>query len=64
LKFDTVLAGGVELKGTRAPQKIDIYSYEYYGEKVKDTADAEIRVQNVTDRGPKLNKRREVSVFK
>ncbi|KAG1898742.1 uncharacterized protein F5891DRAFT_1190536 [Suillus fuscotomentosus] len=63
LKFDTVLAGGVELKGTRAPQKIDIYSYEYYGEKVKDTADAEIRVQNVTDRGPKLNKHREVSVF-
>ncbi|KAG1904047.1 uncharacterized protein F5891DRAFT_1276182 [Suillus fuscotomentosus] len=61
LKFDTVLAGGVELKGTRAPQKIDIYSYEYYGEKVKDTADAEIRVQNVTDRGPKLNKRREVT---
>ncbi|KAG1861070.1 hypothetical protein C8R48DRAFT_762450 [Suillus tomentosus] len=63
LKFDTVLAGGVELKGTWAPQKIDIYSYEYYGEKVKDTADAEIRVQNVTDRRPKLNKRREVSVF-
>ncbi|KAG1899844.1 uncharacterized protein F5891DRAFT_1189314 [Suillus fuscotomentosus] len=63
LKFDTVLAGGVELKGTRAPQKIDIYSYEYYGEKVKDTADAEIRVQNVTDHGPKLNKRHEVSVF-
>ncbi|KAG1898255.1 uncharacterized protein F5891DRAFT_981912 [Suillus fuscotomentosus] len=63
LKFDTVLAGGVELKGTWAPQKIDIYSYEYYGEKVKDTAGAKIRVQNVTDRGPKLNKRHEVSVF-
>ncbi|KAG1800843.1 uncharacterized protein HD556DRAFT_1304834 [Suillus plorans] len=61
LKFDAVLAGGVELKGTRAPQKMDIYSYKYYGEKVKDTADAEIRAQNVTDRGPKLNKRREVT---
>ncbi|KAG1740074.1 hypothetical protein EDD22DRAFT_959249 [Suillus occidentalis] len=44
LKFDTVLAGGVELKGTHAPQKLDIYSYKYYEEKVKDTADAEIRV--------------------
>ncbi|KAG2126513.1 hypothetical protein DEU56DRAFT_916029 [Suillus clintonianus] len=61
LKFDTVLAGGVELKGTRAPQKLDIYSYKYYEEKVKDTADAEIRVQNVTHRGPKLNKRCEVT---
>lgn len=56
-----MLAGGVELKGTRAPQKMDIYSYKYYGEKVKDTADAEIRAQNVTDHGPKLNKRREVT---
>ncbi|KAG1797298.1 hypothetical protein EV424DRAFT_1352801 [Suillus variegatus] len=61
LKFDAVLAGGVELKGTRAPQKMDIYSYKYYGEKVKDTADAEIRAQNVTDCGPKLNKHREVT---
>ncbi|KAG1845346.1 hypothetical protein F4604DRAFT_1688760 [Suillus subluteus] len=61
LKFDTVLAGGVELKGTRAPHKMDIYSHEYYLDKVKDTADTEIRVQDVTDRGPKLNKCREVT---
>ncbi|KAG2038606.1 hypothetical protein BDR03DRAFT_1009596 [Suillus americanus] len=61
LKFDTVLASGVELKGTCALQKMDIYSYKYYGEKVKDTADAKIRVQKVTDCGPKLNKRHEVT---
>lgn len=56
-----MLAGGIELKGTRAPHKMDVYSHEYYEEKVKDTADTEIRVQNVTNRGPKLNKRREVT---
>ncbi|KAG1845841.1 hypothetical protein F4604DRAFT_1688606 [Suillus subluteus] len=61
LKFDTVLAGGVELKGTRAPQKMNIYSHKYYKGKVKDTADTEIKVQNVTNRGPKLNKHREVT---
>ncbi|KAG2030389.1 hypothetical protein BDR03DRAFT_987132 [Suillus americanus] len=61
LKFDTVLASGVELKGTCALQKMDIYSYKYYGEKVKDTADAKIRVQKVTGRGPKLNKHHEVT---
>ncbi|KAG1796192.1 hypothetical protein EV424DRAFT_1547139 [Suillus variegatus] len=61
LKFDTVLTGGVELKRTHAPQKMNIYSYKYYGEKVKDTADAEIRVQKVTDCGPKLNKHCEVT---
>ncbi|KAG1853650.1 hypothetical protein F4604DRAFT_1686242 [Suillus subluteus] len=61
LKFDTVLAGGVELKGTRGPHKMDIYSYEYYLDKVKDTADTKIRVQDVTNRGPKLNKHHEVT---
>jgi hypothetical protein len=61
LKFDTVLAGGVKLKGTHAPQKMNIYSYKYYEEKIKDTADAEIRVEKVTDCGPKLNKHHEVT---
>ncbi|KAG1806128.1 uncharacterized protein BJ212DRAFT_1303780 [Suillus subaureus] len=60
LKFDTVLAGGVKLKGTCTPQKMNIYSYKYYEEKVKDTADAKIRVEKVTDCRPKLNKRHEV----
>jgi hypothetical protein len=62
LKFDTVLAGGVKLKGTHAPQKMNIYSYKYYEEKVKDTADAKIRVEKVTDCGPKQNKRHMYSV--
>ncbi|KAG1888678.1 hypothetical protein F4604DRAFT_1674326 [Suillus subluteus] len=61
LKFDTMLAGGVELKGTRAPHKMDIYSHKYYLDKVKDTVDTEIRVQDVTDPRPKLNKRHEVT---
>ncbi|KAG2103749.1 uncharacterized protein F5147DRAFT_775876 [Suillus discolor] len=61
LKFNTMLAGGIELKGTHAPHKMDVYSHEYYEEKVKDTADTKIRVQNVTDHGPKLNKRCEVT---
>lgn len=61
LKFDAVLSGGVELKGTRAPQKVDIYSHKYYEAKVKGMADTEIQRENVTNRGPKLNKRREVT---
>ncbi|KAG2030431.1 hypothetical protein BDR03DRAFT_1017116 [Suillus americanus] len=51
LKFNTVLAGGVELKGTRAPQKMDIYSYKYYGEKVKDTADAKSEYRKLLTMG-------------
>ncbi|KAG1789116.1 uncharacterized protein HD556DRAFT_1447179 [Suillus plorans] len=61
LKFDAVLSGGVELKGTRAPQKVDIYSHKYYEAKVKGMADTEIQRENMTNRGPKLNKRCEVT---
>ncbi|KAG2086102.1 uncharacterized protein F5147DRAFT_781765 [Suillus discolor] len=61
LKFDAVLGGGVELKGTRAPQKINIYSHKFYEAKVKHTADAAIATENITSRGPKLNKRREIT---
>ncbi|KAG1781167.1 hypothetical protein EV702DRAFT_1042307 [Suillus placidus] len=61
LKFDTVLAGGVELKGTRAPQKMDIYSHEFYMEKVKHAADEVIKQENITNKGPKLNKCREIT---
>ncbi|KAG2083829.1 uncharacterized protein F5147DRAFT_782763 [Suillus discolor] len=61
LKFDAILGGGVELKGTRAPQKIDIYSHKFYEAKVKHTADAAIATENITSRGPKLNKRREIT---
>lgn len=61
LKFDAILGGGVELKGTRAPQKIDIYSHKFYEAKVKHTADAAIATENITSRGPKLNKRHEIT---
>ncbi|KAG1819929.1 hypothetical protein EV424DRAFT_1539731 [Suillus variegatus] len=61
LKFDTVLAGGVNLKGTRAPQKIDVYSNKYYKEKIKHAADDAIEKEHITNRGPKLQKRREIT---
>ncbi|KAG1786547.1 uncharacterized protein HD556DRAFT_1449637 [Suillus plorans] len=60
LKFDTVLAGGVEMKGTCAPQKMDIYSSKFYEKKIKHVADKAIQEQNITKRGPKLNKRRDI----
>ncbi|KAG0694347.1 hypothetical protein DFH29DRAFT_880767 [Suillus ampliporus] len=56
LKFDTVLAGGVELSGARAPKKMHIYSHEYYAKKVKIDADKAIHEDNITHHGPKLNK--------
>jgi hypothetical protein len=61
LKFDAVLAGGVNMKGTRAPQKIDVYSNKYYNKKIKHTADDAIKNEHITNRGPKLNKRREIT---
>lgn len=61
LKFDAVLSGGMALKGTRAPQKMDIYSHKFYEGKVKGVADTEIKRENVVNRGPKLNKHREVT---
>ncbi|KAG2153811.1 hypothetical protein DEU56DRAFT_951204 [Suillus clintonianus] len=60
LRFDTVLAGGVEMRGTRAPQKIDLYSHKFYEKKIKHVADKAIHEQNITERGPKLNKRRDI----
>ncbi|KAG1737156.1 uncharacterized protein EDB91DRAFT_1083190 [Suillus paluster] len=56
LKFDTVLAGGVELSGARAPKKMHIYSHEYYVKKVKIDADKAIHEDNITHCGPQLNK--------
>lgn len=48
------------MKGTRAPQKMDIYLNKFYSKKIKHVADEAIRAQSVTERGPKLNKRRDV----
>ncbi|KAG2358420.1 hypothetical protein BDR07DRAFT_1379413 [Suillus spraguei] len=55
------LSGGVELKGTWAPQKIDIYSHEFYEAKVKNVADNAITTENITNRGLKLNKCHEIT---
>ncbi|KAG2345651.1 hypothetical protein BDR05DRAFT_946689 [Suillus weaverae] len=61
LKFNMVLAGGVELKGTCTPQKMDIYSHEFYTEKVKHAADKAIKQDNITNKGPMLNKHCEIT---
>ncbi|KAG1827949.1 hypothetical protein DFJ58DRAFT_849273 [Suillus subalutaceus] len=61
LKFDTVLDGGVELKGVWAPQKINIYSHKFYKVKVKHAADNAITTENITNRGLKLNKHHEIT---
>lgn len=55
LKLDAVLGGGVTKR--RAPRKMHIYSREHYSKKVKIDADNAIRTDNITNRGPKLNKR-------
>ncbi|KAG1720356.1 uncharacterized protein EDB91DRAFT_1088869 [Suillus paluster] len=60
-KFDAMLAGGVNLKGTHAPQKIDIYSNKYYDKKIKHAADNAIKNEHITNRGPKLNKHCEIT---
>jgi hypothetical protein len=60
LKLDTMLAGGVEMRGTHAPQKMDIYSNKFYEKKIKHIADKAICKQNITKQGPKLNKHRNI----
>jgi hypothetical protein len=61
LKFDTILGGGMELKGVWAPQKIDIYLHKFYEAKVKHAADNAITTENITNRGTKLNKCHEIT---
>ncbi|KAG2051166.1 hypothetical protein BDR06DRAFT_1010703 [Suillus hirtellus] len=61
LKFDAVLAGGVNLKGTHTLQKLDVYSNMYYEKKVKHAADDAIQKECITNRGPKLNKHQEMT---
>jgi hypothetical protein len=60
LKFDTVLSGGVNLKGTHTLQKIDVYSNKYYEGKIKLAADDAIEKEHITNRGPKLQKHCEI----
>jgi len=61
LSAKAALIGGAELKSTRAPKIIEVYSQMYYDERVKHAADKVIAEENITSRGPKLQKRREVT---
>jgi len=55
------LAGGDEMRGTRAPQEVEIYSHIHYEGHVKADADALIASETITSRGDKLLMRRIVT---
>jgi hypothetical protein len=55
------LAGGDEMRGTRAPQEVEVYSQMHYEDRVKADADALIASETVTSRGDKLLMRRIVT---
>ncbi|KAG1776737.1 hypothetical protein EV702DRAFT_1045783 [Suillus placidus] len=48
LRLDTTLAGGDEMRGTRAPQEVEVYSQMHYEDRVKADADALIASETVT----------------
>ncbi|KAG2336250.1 hypothetical protein BDR05DRAFT_953494 [Suillus weaverae] len=48
LRLDTTLAGGDEMRGTRAPQEVEVYSHLHYEDWVKADADALIASETVT----------------
>jgi hypothetical protein len=54
LRLDTTLAGRDELRGTRAPQEVEMYSQMFYEDRVKADADAAIVAEAITSRGDKL----------
>lgn len=58
------MSGGDELKGTRAPQEVEVYSQCHYETRVKDAADAAIVAAGANSRGEKLSKRKEVTRIK
>ncbi|KAG1776921.1 hypothetical protein EV702DRAFT_1197593 [Suillus placidus] len=64
LRLDTTLAGGDEMRGTRAPQEVEVYSHLHYEDRVKADADALIASETVTSRGDKLLMRRIVTCDK
>ncbi|KAG1774212.1 hypothetical protein EV702DRAFT_1200463 [Suillus placidus] len=64
LDLAVTMSGGDELKGTRAPQEVEVYSQCHYETRVKDAADAAIVAAGATSRGEKLSKRKEVTRIK
>jgi hypothetical protein len=64
LDLAATMSGGDELKGTRAPQEVEVYSQCHYETRVKDAADAAIIAAGATSRGEKLSKRKEVTRIK
>ncbi|KAG2135760.1 hypothetical protein DEU56DRAFT_913144 [Suillus clintonianus] len=65
LKLGVTLNGGDELKGTRAPQEVEVYSHCHYESRVKVAANTAIAAAGGTSsRGEKLCKRKEVTRIK
>jgi hypothetical protein len=64
LNLAATLSGGNELKGTRAPQEIEVYSQCHYETRVKDAVDAEIAARAASSRAGKLSKRKELTRIK
>ncbi|KAG1864789.1 hypothetical protein F4604DRAFT_1928591 [Suillus subluteus] len=59
LDLAMTLSRGDELKGTRAPQEVEVYSQCHYETRVTDAADAAIAAVGASSRGEKLSKRKE-----
>jgi hypothetical protein len=64
LNMEVTLSGGDELKGTRAPQEVEVYSQCHYDARVKVAADSAIMAEGASSRGEKLSKRKEVTRMK
>lgn len=61
LNLGVTLNGGDELKGTRAPQEVEVYSQCHYETRVKVAANAAITAGGASSRGEKLSTRKEVT---
>ncbi|KAG0696156.1 hypothetical protein DFH29DRAFT_1004799 [Suillus ampliporus] len=61
LNLDDTFGGGGALRGSRAPQEVEVYSQYHYNARVKAAADTAIKAEGITSRGEKLSKRKEVT---
>ncbi|KAG2090917.1 uncharacterized protein F5147DRAFT_780185 [Suillus discolor] len=62
LNLDDTFNGGVdELRGSRAPQEVEIYSQYHYETRVKSAADSAITMGGISSHGDKLSKRKEIT---